>query len=125
MVSVKAQGKADVGEVKQLNDSDDDGVVHPVVPPVAGLEQDAYVDVTIRPADLWTGGLYIEGCAIIRDQVVARLGLEYAGLRVGKSPVGAAGENFTCRGKAGLVCGLLEGGYGEADWVGLGFKIEP
>lgn len=125
MVSVKAEGKADVGEVKQLDNSDDDGVVHPVVPPIAGLELDAYVDVTIRPADLWTGGLYIEGCAIIRDQVVARLGLEYAGLRVGKTPVSAAGVNFTCRGRVGLVCGLLEGRYVRADRVGLGFNNEP
>lgn len=104
MVSVKAQSKPDVGEIHQLYDSDDDGVVYPVVPLVAGLEQDAHVDVTLRPTDLWTGGLYIEGCTIFRAQVVARFGPENAGLRVGDSPVGAAVENFTYRGKVGLVC---------------------
>lgn len=64
--------------------------------PVTGLELDVDVDVAVRSADLRTSSLHIESCTIICDQVVACLGLEDAGLRVGEAPVGAAGKDFTC-----------------------------
>jgi len=64
------------------------------------------VNGAIGATDLWTGSLYKDGCAVIGEQVVARFGSKYTGLRIVESPVSAAVENRTCKGKVGLVCQL-------------------
>lgn len=96
MVSIQPQRQPHLREVKQLDDSNDKRVVHPVVLPATSLELDRHMDVAVRPADLRACGLHVKGGAIVGKQVVARLGFEDACLRVVETPVCAAVEDFAC-----------------------------